>query len=339
MLKWLSRYRLALQLPMAGAPGGKPKYPGTLFILAVIALLALAPKFTSLNLVTILTLANFMAVFAMSWDILSGYTGQISFGHAFFIGAAGYTSALLNFHLGLPLWLTIPLGAAAAVLAGLLVAAPALRLRGPYLALVTLILPIVARRLILIFSSVTGGEFGLAGIDTISLSLEGGYYWSLGLMITIAWALRWLSRSKIGKIFTAIRENEEVVEAAGINTAKYKTLSFVISSLVAGLGGSFFVHYLMIVSPNSVLSLSLSIQVIIATVLGGVGTITGPIVGGYILVVAQEHLRSFEQISDWRIFIFVSILLVLMLTARRGLGPEIRSFIKKRGGRLAAWVR
>jgi branched-chain amino acid transport system permease protein len=309
-----------------------------LFYAGLVALLALSPFLLvrAPRWITVLTLANFLAVFAMSWDILSGYTGQISFGHAFFIGAAGYTSALLNIYLRLPLWLTIPIGVIAAVLTGLLVAVPALRLRGPYFSLVTLILPIVALKFVMIFSNFTGGELGKFGLTSLS-QVRGfiphqrvNYFYSLGLVVLVAAALLSIAHSKIGKIFEAIRENEEAVEAAGINTAKYKILSFIISSFVAGLGGAIYVHYWESLIPSTILTLTLSVQLIIAAVAGGMGTITGPLVGAYVLVAGQEWFKEIAQLSpslqflrEWDVLIFLVILILLVFFARRGLLPAL----------------
>jgi len=317
---------------------GYLRYSRYLFYAGVLSLLVISPFLLvhQPRWITVLTLANFFAVFAMSWDILSGYTGQISFGHAFFIGAAGYTSALLNVYLDLPLWVTIPTGVIAAVLMGLLVAVPALRLRGPYFSLVTLVLPIVAIKLVLIGSEFTGGELGKYGLTPLS-PIRGFipyqrvcYFYSLGLMILVAIGLTLIARSKVGKIFEAIRENEEAVEAAGINTAKYKILSFIISSFVAGLGGAIYVHYWESLIPSTILSLTLSVELIIAAVVGGMGTITGPIVGSYFLVAGQEWFkgigRSFPSLgflSKWDVLIFLVLLILLVFFTRRGLLPSL----------------
>lgn len=295
--------------------------------------------------ITVLTFANFYAIFTMSWDILSGYTGQISFGHAFFIGVAGCTSALLNVHLDMPIWITMPLGVIAAVLMGVLIAVPALRLRGPYFALVTLLLPIVAIKLIGIFHEYTGGVTGRYVADPLYPIIIGtpfkvartiNYYYSLGLMLLVAIGLLAIARSKIGKIFEAIRENEEAVEAAGINTAKFKVLAFVISSFVAGLGGAFYVHFWKSLIPNTILSLQLSVELIIASVVGGMGTIIGPIVGSYFLKTGQEYIRGVARgyqplsfLKEWDMLIFLLILILLIFFARRGVVPTITSLTRR----------
>lgn len=294
--------------------------------LSLALLLALAPRFLPQVWITVLVFANLMAVFAMSWDILSGYTGQISFGHSLFIGLGGYTSALLSIHLGLPLWTSIPLGALAALLGGLLIAFPALRLRGPYLALVTLVAPLIAIRVIMIkeLRRWTGGEYGIIGVPPLSFDDTVNYYYSLGLMVSTAVLLGLLARSRIGKAFEAIRENETAAEAAGLPTAKLKVLAFVVSSSLSGLGGAFYAHYLMI-APRSLFFLDLSIEIVIAAILGGIGTITGPIAGAYFLVLVREYLRPF---GIWRAVLFTLLALLFLFLLPRGFLTEARLKLK-----------
>ncbi|HIC96090.1 TPA: branched-chain amino acid ABC transporter permease [Candidatus Bipolaricaulota bacterium] len=338
------------KLPAAGGGG---------LILLLVLALALLPYLPIFHpqrgdpWITAFILANYLAVFAMSWDILSGYTGQISFGQAFFIGAAGYTGGLANVGWGWPLFLSIPLGIFVAVLLGLLVGLPTLRLRGAYLALVTLFLPILGMKLVSIerFAGITGGGLGRAGltplaavalrdfngngrIDRADILLRYAkvqridYYYSLGLMVLVACLLLWLARSKVGKVFEAIREDEEAVEAAGINTAKYKILAFLISSGVAGLGGAFYAHYWQSLVPSEMLSLDLSLKVIIAAVFGGMGTILGPILGAYSLILGKELLLQVLPFSvsgslpaGWTSTIFLALLLLVLRFARRGVLP------------------
>jgi branched-chain amino acid transport system permease protein len=119
-------------------------------------------------LLRIIIFSSIFAIFAASWDLLSGFTGQMNFGHALFFGVAAYTSALLNLHLGFPPWLTIPLGALMAVVAGLVVGIPCLRLRGPYLALATLAFPIILIGIIFTIPEITGGELGVSGIKPLA---------------------------------------------------------------------------------------------------------------------------------------------------------------------------
>ncbi len=210
----------------------------------------------------ILIMASIFAIFAASWDLLSGFTGQISFGHALFFGVAAYTSALLNLNIGLPPWLTIPLGALAAVVAGLVVGVPCLRLRGTYLALATLAFPLILIGVVFVIPDITGGELGVSGIDRLSESRVTEYYIAVTLMVILGFVMWKITDSKTGIIFHAIREDEVAARASGINTTRYKLLAFCLSGFFAGLAGGLYVHFMRIAGPST-LELILSFQVII----------------------------------------------------------------------------
>ncbi len=315
-----------------------------LVALGFAAFLAVLPFLGVLNTnwMTTITFATYFAIFVLGWDMLCGYTGQVSFGHSFFVGSAGYTSALLSLYFHWPIWITIPLGVLASLALGLLISVPALRLRGPYFSLVTLIMPLIAIKFVLIFSSITGGELGKSPIPptfpatwSFDLYKKAHYFLALGLMASVAVVLIWITNSRIGKILEGIRDNEEAVEAAGINTAKYKILAFGISSFVVGLGGAFYVHYWETVLPQSALSPTLSTEMIVASVLGGMGTIIGPLFGAYAVRLGQEGLRQLadfeffdkqkhlEFLKDWSLFIFLALLIVILFAARQGLLPAL----------------
>lgn len=321
----------------------------TLFAFTVVLMGALGPVLPS-KWVTTLMFAQLFAIYAMGWDILSGMTGQISFGHIFFVAVSGYTTGLLNLYLKWPIWVTIPTGVVMAVLAGLLFSVPALRLRGPYFSLVTLILPIAAARFVIIFADWTGGELGKFGVTALCPLSEFkanqfcNYYSLWGLMTGVGLGLIWLSTSRIGKILEAIRENEEAVEAAGINAAKYKIFAFAVSALVVGLGGTFSVHTNEAVFFNSLLSLTTSIEMIVASVIGGMGTIIGALWGGVLVRGGEQVIRELAQLKlplgaeglalsfleRWSTLIFFALLLVLLFFARQGLLPLLAGLFFKR---------
>lgn len=315
-------------------------------ILAVLPLVDLL----ALEHYSLLIAACFFAMYAMSWDLLGGYGGQVVLGQALFIGAAAYTSGLLSLELGWTPLATIPLGTLAAVGVGALVGAPAVRLRGPYLALVTLIALIAASKLVRIFSDLTGGTSGLVFTPEnffpplgYSVPLDElyrtSYYYTLGLMALVGVGLLGLVRSRWGVILTAIREDETAVEAVGLNPAKFKVAAFMVSAAVAGLAGAAYVHLptLAGVQPggaNGVLSLNLSLLIIVACVVGGLGTIAGPAIGAFLIVVGREYLATLpDQVSflaplaqqgqGWITLIFLVFLVVLVQVAPRGLLPTL----------------
>jgi branched-chain amino acid transport system permease protein len=278
----------------------------------------------------VLILASIFAIFAASWDLLSGFTGQMNLGHAIFFGVAAYTSALLNLNLNLPPWLTIPIGALAAVVAGLVVGIPCLRLRGPYLALATLAFPLILTGVVFATKGVTGGELGVSGIDPISGSRVVSYYITVGLMMVLGFAMWKITDSKTGIIFHAIREDELAVRASGINTTRYKLLAFCLSGLFAGIAGGLYAHFMKIAGPST-LDIMLSFQAIIWTVFGGIATIYGPVAGAFILVPLSEYLRNLpgEFWPEMRLLMVAVIVVLVLLFMPEGLIARLRDKTEK----------
>jgi branched-chain amino acid transport system permease protein len=273
----------------------------------------------------ILIMASIFAIFAASWDLLSGFTGQMSFGHALFFGVAAYTSALLNLHAGLPPWVDIPLGALAAVLTGLIVCIPCLRLKGTYLALTTLAFPIILMGVVFAIPGVTGGELGVSGLDRLSGSRVMDYYICSILMLVLCTIMWKITTSKTGIIFHAIREDELACRAAGINTVRYKLIAFSLSGLFAGVAGGLYSHFMRIAGPSN-LEVSMSFQVVILSVFGGMVSIYGPVAGVFILVPALELLRVLPEI---RMLLFALIVLLILLYMPEGIVPWIRDRIER----------
>ena len=231
--------------------------------------------------------ASIFAIFAVSWDLLGGYTGQVNFGHALFFGVAGYISGALGKWLGWPLPATMIVGILGAVGAGVITCFPALKLRGPYLSLLTLAFPLMLMPLVLYFRNYTGGEYGLTGLPRIAESLAGQYYICLIVMILsvlIMWKLTDAGSRYVrtGLIFHAIREDEIAARATGINTIRYKLLAFTIGGFFAGLAGVLYVHTGGTATID-MLSLTMSFQAIIWVIFGGVASIYGGVVGVYVL--------------------------------------------------------
>jgi len=305
--------------------------PGRLIALIFFVLLLIIPLFTrDPYVLRILIFANMYAIFAVSWDLLSGYTGQINFGHALFFGVAAYTSALLNTHLEWQPWATIPIGALAATIAGLVVCLPALRLRGPYLSLVTLAFPLILLGIVFAFTDFTGGEWGISGIDPIHGDRTVIYFISVLIMLVsvfIMWKLTDARSSLVrtGIIFHAIREDEIAARASGINTVRYKMLAFAVGGFFAGIAGAFLAHFMRIAGPSN-LDLFLSFQVIIWTVFGGIASIYGPVAGVYILHPLMEFLRV---VPEYRILIFAGIVVLILLFMPEGVAVWIRDKLER----------
>jgi branched-chain amino acid transport system permease protein len=263
----------------------------------------------------LLFLCHYYVILACSWDLLTGFTGNVNFGHAFFIGGAGFVGALLNLHLGWGPWLTLPLGGLVAALCGLLVGSFTLRLRGPYFAAVTFCFAALLYKWIMIKHDIFGGEEGLPGIDWLMETALGNYYFSGILMLAVIFFLYFLSKSSFGLILRSIGENEVASEGSGINTTFYKLVAFIISAFIAGLAGAMYGHAQMHVGPEMAHD-SLSVLVLIMAVVGGMGTIIGPIIGAYLLTLVNEFLRF---MGEFRLLIYSSAVVAIILFAPKGL--------------------
>jgi len=293
-------------------------------LLFILGLLALPLISNDPYLLRILILASIFAIFAASWDLLSGFTGQMNFGHALFFGVGAYGAALLNLHLDLPPWASIPLGALAAVLAGLIVGIPCLRLRGTYLALTTLSFPIILMGIVFAIPEFTGGELGISGIDRLVRSRVAQYYITVIVMVVLVVVMWKITDSNMGIIFHAIREDEVAVRASGINTTRYKLMAFCLSGFFAGVSGGLYAHFMRIAGPST-LEVSMSFQVVIWAVFGGVVTIWGPVGAVFILFPLLEFFRFWPE---FRMLLFAIVILLILLFMPQGLLPWIRDKIE-----------
>jgi branched-chain amino acid transport system permease protein len=276
-------------------------------------------------LLRILILASIFAILAASWDLLSGFTGQMNFGHALFFGVGAYTAALMNLHFHIPPWGSIPSGALAAVFAGLIIGIPCLRLKGTYLALTTLAFPIILMGIVFALPGITGGDLGISGISRLSGSRIGDYYITVVLMLGLTTIMWKITDSNTGIIFHAIREDEVAVRASGINTTRYKLLAFSLSGFFAGLSGGLYAHFMRIAGPST-LEVQLSFTVVIWAVFGGIVTIYGPVAAVFILFPLLEFLRVWPQ---YRTLMFAAVILLILLYMPEGLISWTRDKIEK----------
>jgi branched-chain amino acid transport system permease protein len=279
----------------------------------------------------LLFLCHYYVMLACSWDLLTGFTGNVNFGHAFFIGGAGFAGALLNKHLGWGPWLTLPVGGLAAALCGMLVGSFTLRLKGPYFAAVTFCFAALLYKWIMIDHKRLGGEEGLSGLDWLTPSPLGNYYLSAGLMVTFVAFLYLLSKSSFGLILRSIGQNEVASEGSGINTTYYKIVAFMISAFIAGVGGAMYGHAQMHVGPEMAHD-ALSSLVLMMAVVGGMGSIIGPIIGAYLLTLVNESLRFMGEL---RLLIYSSAVVIVILFAPKGLFDLIQRSVRRIAGRAA----
>ncbi|HMN86527.1 MAG TPA: branched-chain amino acid ABC transporter permease, partial [Bauldia sp.] len=274
-----------------------------------LALLGAVPFFVSnLYVLHVLILALIYATFGIGWGFLVGEVGLKSFGHQAFFGIAAYTSALLSIRLGLDPWLSIPVAVAAAGAAGLLMALPSLQIKSvAHLAIVSLAFAEIVRITCANLEDLTNGEIGLWGIKPLSdILIPGlavirfspaekfGYYLvAFAMLVGAVVAVALLSRSRFGLAITAIRDAEPAAESLGINLASYKVWAFTISAVIVGFSGAFYAHYILLLTPTSVLGPDVMISVIAIVLVGGLGSVAGTIVSALLLAFAGEALRDF----------------------------------------------
>ena len=299
--------------------------PSRIVVVLFFMVLLLLPAVTQdPYLLRILILTGIFAILAASWDLLSGFTGQMNFGHALFFGVGAYTAALLNQNVHIPPWGSIPLGGLAAVLAGLIIGIPCLRLKGTYLALTTLAFPIILMGIVFAFPNITGGELGISGLDRIARSRIANYYIVIVLMLVLCTIMWKITDSNTGIIFHAIREDEVAVRASGINTTRYKLLAFSLSGFFAGISGGLYAHFMRIAGPST-LEVSLSFTVVIWAIFGGVATIYGPVGAVFILFPMLEFFRFWPE---YRTLMFAVIILLTLIYMPDGLLPWVRDKIE-----------
>ncbi|MCI0330253.1 MAG: branched-chain amino acid ABC transporter permease [candidate division Zixibacteria bacterium] len=275
------------------------------------------------------TLSCINVILAVSLNLINGTTGQFSLGHAGFMAVGGYTSASLTFYLGPKIIATLDFlpailaknfvflfallgGGLSAAFLGLLVGIPSLRLRGDYLAIVTLGMGEIVRVLILNVEAI-GGARGFSDIPAYT-----NLFWIISLTALTIAAVASLTASSHGRAFLSVREDEIAAEAMGVNTTYYKVIAFVIGAFFAGMAGCLFGHYLQLLHPNSFTFLK-SFEIIIMIIVGGLGSIFGAVVAAVILTLLPEALRYLGPVKDWRMVIYSLALIILMITRPQGL--------------------
>jgi branched-chain amino acid transport system permease protein len=277
---------------------------------------ALLPFWLSAYILGILTVGYYFGVFGMAWDLLFGFAGEVNFGPTFLIGLGAYTAAILDNELGPPIIVSVIAGALVALAGGLLLAVPALRLRGPYFGLMTLVAVLLLQNLIVIFAHFTGGEIGMTVPDVLSIDASVNYWYSLAFLTVSAILLFGLSRSALGLILQACGQDTIEAQALGFNVTKHKLAAFSVSALFSGIAGALLIFYMGAASVDTVIDLSIGIQIIISAVLGGRRTILGAVLGAVVLIAATEMLRPLGQLNN---FVVAAVALAVILFFPDGL--------------------
>ncbi len=287
-----------------------------LFALVLIAIASFLPFWFSGYILGLLTLAYYFGVFSMAWDLLFGFAGEVNFGPTFLIGTGAYTAGILDNLYQPPIWVCLVAGALAAVAGGVVLALPALRVRGPYFGLTTLVAVLILQNFIVVAASLTGGEIGLTVPDVISISDTTNYEIALWFMAVSGAILFSLSRSPVGLILQASGQDAVQAGALGFNVTKHKLAAFIISAFFSGLAGALLVFYMGTASVGTLVDITVGVQIIIGAVLGGRRTILGSVLGAVFLIAMSEALRPLGDLSN---FVVSAMALVVVLLFPNGL--------------------
>lgn len=308
-----------------------------LFIL-LIAAFALPNFLKNKFYMNIVIMVIFYAALSGSWNILAGYAGQLSLGHSIFFGLGAYTSTLLLVKMGVSPWLGIIAALIMSMAVGALIGYPAFRLKGPFFTLATLAFSEVIRYIASFWKELTNGAMGInipfkPGLATMMFRTKEPYYFiALGMLLLIILITFLIDRSKMGSYFIAIRENEDAAEVLGIPITRYKMYAMLISSGLAALTGVFYAQYILFIEPEAVFNINFSSQIALMSIIGGMGTIFGPIVGAVLLVPLNEIMRSaFSSLNGLNFFIYGIVLIIVVSWMPNGILPTITNQVKKRG--------
>lgn len=272
----------------------------------------------------------------MAWNILAGYGGQFSLGHAAFFGVGAYTSSILFFTYGITPWVGIILGGAAAGLMGLIISYPCFRLRGPFFTLATLAIAEIMRVVAVTWKDLTKGSVGISIPFKPSLANLIFYdridyvLFILAITIIIYLITIKINHSKFGYQMMAMRENEDAAQMMGINTTGTKLRAMLISSSLMGVLGVFYAQYILYIEPDEIFSMNMSLQPALVSIIGGVGTVWGPLVGSVVLTVLSEFLRGQLGGSAYglHLIIYATLLLLVVLLIPQGVLKWIQNLVR-----------
>jgi branched-chain amino acid transport system permease protein len=302
--------------------------------IAVLAALPLFPALFGSYAITIFTLIFFYGFLGQAWNIVGGYAGQLSVGHAAYLGIGAYTSAVLSVEAGVTPWIGMFVGGALAMVLGTIVGFLGFRfgLRGFYFVLLTVAFAEICRIIVANVDAV-GGAVGYY------ISFTGNprqfqfqdnrayYYVALAFMLAATGLVAWLQGRRFGVYLAAIREDESACEALGVNTFKYKMLAMMLSSFLTGVGGTFYAFYLFSLNPNTVFGVPLSVEIIIRPIVGGAGTVLGPILGSFILSPLAELARHYFAQGGWtgaHLIVYGALLIAVVLFLPEGAYPRLQ---------------
>jgi len=307
--------------------------------LSLILLFAAVPWiFPSPFFLHLMIMVLMWTVLGAAWNILGGFAGQVSFGHATFLGAGAYTTMILYLKLGIAPWFGIIAGGAVAALIALPIGFICFRLRGPYFALSTLAVAEIVRLVALNWESLTAGPVGLLITTLPQVSLLGSpinwesktpfYYIAVVIALAAVLATAVMSRTRMGAYLLAIREDIDSAEAIGINTVQVRVAALSLSAFLAGVAGGFYAMYLRYIDPDAVFAISLSVEMVFIAVVGGLTTVFGPLIGAIFLVTLGETFR--ERFLVGHLIFYGAFMMIAIRFMPEGIWGKLRLLLSTR---------
>ena len=295
--------------------------------LAVLAVAVAFPfVFPSNFMVNFGVMALFYAFIGQSWNIAGGFAGQLSFGHVAFFGVGAYASTIVQMRFGFSPWLGLPAAALAGALVGGIIGVLSFRagLKGSYFALITLAFAEVLR-IVSNSVTITGGGLGMLipmkpGAANLQFAERSGFYFLILVLAAVSVALaEWLRRSRFGAQLAAIRDNEDAAKALGIDVFREKVKVMLLSGAIGGVGGSFFAQYFLYIDPLIAFGVDKSVEMLLVSMIGGSGTVYGPLVGAVLLALVSDGTRALTQIQGLSLVLYGSLLIAIIAYLPNGL--------------------
>ncbi|TAN41867.1 MAG: branched-chain amino acid ABC transporter permease [Nitrospirae bacterium] len=300
----------------------------------ILGLLALLPLTgISTYMLHVLIIVIMWSVIGMAWNLLGGYCGQVSFGHAAFFGMGAYTAGLLYEKLGMSAWWGLPISVPVVTVFALVMGFIFLRLRGPFFALGTLAMGVILRITAENLTGFTGGDLGIMIRERTWVDKTWYFYIILILAAVTYYVIKKVVESKLGYYFVAIREDQDAAESLGIDTTLYKTIALCLSAVITGLAGAFYMNYMGYIDPKVVFALhDISVVTIMVVMVGGVATFSGPIIGALIMVLLAEVIRSIPKLGMAHHTFFGILLIVIIIFLPNGIAgdwPKLKKIFAK----------
>lgn len=280
----------------------------------------------------LMIIALIFSVLAVSWNLICGYTGTFTFGHHAFFGVGAYVSSILAIKAGISPWFGLFLAGIGGAFLSFIIGLPCLRLRAaPYIAITTLAFAEITRLTCSNLVGLTRGELGLWGIPQFPdiplpgigvISFAGGvrmpyYYLILIIFIITMITLHFFLNSHIGLAFRVIRDSQDAAESLGVSITFYKLLAFMTGGFFAAVVGSFYAHYILLLTPTSALGLTVTIDLVVMTLVGGFTTFLGPVLGAFLVTIGLEYMRFLEE---YRLIMYGLLLIIMILFMPGGFG-------------------